>query len=80
VPLSIRLGFRFGWSAPARVLGRAFARHGRLARPAVRWRRAGGPWFGNQLMTLTMSGRSARLRLEKATEDGLRTVTESRLS
>ncbi|MEU9560012.1 alkaline phosphatase D family protein [Streptomyces fumanus] len=80
VPLSIRLGFRFGWSAPARVLGRAFARHGRLPRPAVRWRRSGGPWFGNQLMTLTLRGRSARLRLEKATRDGLRTVTETELS
>jgi hypothetical protein len=80
VPLSIRLGFRFGWSAPARALGRAFARHGRLPKPAVRWRREGGPWFGNQLMTLTMNGRSARLRLEKATEDGLRTITETRLS
>ncbi|WP_320775016.1 alkaline phosphatase D family protein [Streptomyces sp. CRN 30] len=86
VPLSIRLGFRFGWSAPARALGRAFARHGRLSRPSVRWRREGGPWFGNQLMTLTLSGRSALLRLEKAVPEGgerraaLRTVTESKLS
>ncbi|MEU4659039.1 alkaline phosphatase D family protein [Streptomyces sp. NPDC023723] len=84
VPLSIRLGFRFGWSGPARALGRWFARHGRLARPAVRWRRDGGPWFGNQLMTLTLRGRSARLRLEKAARgDGttvLRTVTETKLS
>ncbi|GGS20475.1 alkaline phosphatase D family protein [Streptomyces griseoviridis] len=86
VPLSIRLGFRFGWSAPARALGRAFARHGRLARPSVRWRRDGGPWFGNQLMTLTLRGRTARLRLEKAgAADGggrpsLRTVTEAELS
>ncbi|MCZ9340911.1 alkaline phosphatase family protein, partial [Streptomyces sp. TRM76130] len=86
VPLSIRLGFRFGWSAPARALGRVFARHGRLSRPAVRWRREGGPWFGNQLMTLTLRGRSARLRLEKASTAGpggraaLRTVSESQLS
>ncbi|CAL9586203.1 hypothetical protein SUDANB145_05131 [Streptomyces sp. enrichment culture] len=86
VPLSIRLGFRFGWSAPARALGRLFARHGRLSRPAVRWRRDGGPWFGNQLMTLTLRGRSARLRLEKASAAGpdgqaaLRTITEAKLS
>ncbi|MFV0136252.1 alkaline phosphatase D family protein [Streptomyces sp. HMX87] len=86
VPLSIRLGFRFGWSAPARALGRVFARHGRLARPAVRWRKRGGPWFGNQLMTLTLRGRSARLRLERARAGGggpgpsLRTVRDTELS
>ncbi|MFI0034471.1 alkaline phosphatase D family protein [Streptomyces mutabilis] len=66
VPLSIRLGFRFGWSAWARALGRRIARHGRCAASAVSWRRTGGPWFGNQIMTLTLRGRSARLRLEQA--------------
>ncbi|MGW2293542.1 alkaline phosphatase D family protein [Streptomyces violaceorubidus] len=85
VPLSIRLGFRFGWSAPARALGRLIARHGRCAPLAVRWRRTGGPWFGNQIMTLTLRGRTARLRLEqaRARRDGatvLRTVTERELA
>ncbi|MYR41785.1 alkaline phosphatase D family protein [Streptomyces sp. SID5910] len=85
VPLSMRLGFRFGWSAPARALGRRIARHGRCAPPAVSWRRTGGPWFGNQLMTLTLRGRSARLRLERARaeRDGtteLRTVTDRELA
>ncbi len=85
IPLSIRLGFRFGWSAAARALGRRFARHGRCARPPVSWRKTGGPWFGNQLMTLTLRGRSARLRLEQAREERrtataeLRTVVESEL-
>ncbi|MFF9817645.1 alkaline phosphatase D family protein [Streptomyces sp. NPDC014006] len=75
VPLSMRLGFRFGWSAPARLLGRVLERHGRCSRPPVRWRKKGGPWFGNQLMTLTMRGRSARLRLERTVADtSLRTV------
>ncbi|WP_217167516.1 alkaline phosphatase D family protein [Streptomyces sp. AC512_CC834] len=85
VPLSIRLGFRFGWSAPARALGRRIARHGRCAPSAVSWRRTGGPWFGNQLMTLTLRGRSARLRLEQARTDrsgttALRTVTDRELT
>ncbi|MDT0611998.1 alkaline phosphatase D family protein [Streptomyces lancefieldiae] len=85
VPLSIRLGFRFGWSAPARALGRRIARHGRCAPPAVRWRKTGGPWFGNQIMTLTLRGRSARLRLEqtRAERDGttvLRTITDRELA
>ncbi|MFE2434636.1 alkaline phosphatase D family protein [Streptomyces sp. NPDC059409] len=85
VPLSIRLGFRFGWSAPARALGRRIARHGRCAPPTVSWRRTGGPWFGNQIMTLTLRGRSARLRLEqaRANRDGtnvLRMVTDRELA
>lgn len=86
IPLSIRLGFRFGWSAVGRTIGRRFARHGKCAEPPVSWRKTGGPWFGNQLMTLTLSGRSARLRLEQARVDKggravrLRTVTESEIA
>ncbi|MGW6736363.1 alkaline phosphatase D family protein [Streptomyces sp. NPDC055013] len=66
IPSAIRVGFRFGWSGVARWLGRRFAGHGGCPRPPVDWRRTGGPWFGNQLMTLTLRGRSARLRLEQA--------------
>ncbi|MGW7405653.1 alkaline phosphatase D family protein [Streptomyces sp. NPDC054833] len=81
VPLSLRLGFRFGWSAAARLLGRRLARHGGCPAPPVDWRRTGGPWFGNQLMSLTLQGCSARLRLERARRDGsLRTVEESSLT
>ncbi|MER8011020.1 alkaline phosphatase D family protein [Streptomyces sp. NPDC094149] len=81
VPRAIRLAFRFGWSAAARVLGRRFLRHGGCAPVPVKWRKTGGPWFGNQLMTLTLKGRSARLRLEQARGEGvLRTVEESQLS
>lgn len=85
IPPYIRLGFRFGWSAVARALGRRFAAHGSCPRPPVSWRKTGGPWFGNQLMTLTLRGRSARLRLEQAREvrggrPQLVTVTESELA
>ncbi|MFI6468902.1 alkaline phosphatase D family protein [Streptomyces sp. NPDC050516] len=66
VPAPVRAGFRFGWSRFGRRLGRALARHGRVVRPPLDWRRTGGPWFGNQLMTLTLHGRSARLRLDRA--------------
>ncbi|MFF5364999.1 alkaline phosphatase D family protein [Streptomyces scabiei] len=66
IPLTIKLGFRFGWSGTGRVLGRWFGRHGRGARPSIDWRRTDGPWFGNHLMTLTLRGRSARLRLDRA--------------
>ncbi len=85
IPLHIRLGFRLGWSALGRALGRRFARHGRVPQPPVSWRRTGGPWFGNMLMTLTLHGRSARLRLDRVRETKaggarLETVTESQLS
>ncbi|GGT93162.1 alkaline phosphatase D family protein [Streptomyces violascens] len=66
VPAPVRAGFRFGWSRFGRRLGRALARHGRVVRPPLDWRRIAGPWFGNQLMTLTLHGRSARLRLDRA--------------
>ncbi|MFI5977989.1 alkaline phosphatase D family protein [Streptomyces sp. NPDC051452] len=81
VPLSMRIGFRFGWSGVARVLGRLLTRHGRCDRPPVSWRRQGGPWFGNQLMTLTLRGRAAHLRLERTAPDAtLRVVHESNLT
>ncbi|WP_063735050.1 alkaline phosphatase D family protein [Streptomyces sp. RTd22] len=65
---SIRLGFRFGWSRAGRALGRAFTRHGRVPAPRLSWRKTGGPWFGNQLMTLTLQGRTAGLRLDQAVQ------------
>ncbi|MDN3297175.1 alkaline phosphatase D family protein [Streptomyces ficellus] len=75
IPLVLRVAFRLGWSPVGRWLGRVLLRHGRAGRPRVDWRRTGGPWFGNQLMTLTLRGRSAELRLEQAREGaGLVTV------
>ncbi|MFI2367481.1 alkaline phosphatase D family protein [Streptomyces sp. NPDC018833] len=65
VPAALRVGFRFGWSRFAKRLGRALARHGRTGAPFVDWKRTGGPWFGNQLMTLTLRGRTAALRLQR---------------
>ncbi|MGC9537692.1 alkaline phosphatase D family protein [Streptomyces sp. UG1] len=80
IHLAVRLGFRFGWSGVARRLGRRFAGHGGCPKPPIDWRRTGGPWFGNQLMTLTLRGRSARLRLEQARGAArLRVVAESEL-
>ncbi|NJP99602.1 alkaline phosphatase D family protein [Streptomyces zingiberis] len=66
VPGYMKLGFRFGWSRAGRWIGRLLARHGRVPRPPVNWRKTGGPWFGNQVMTLTLSGREAWLTLQQA--------------
>ncbi len=78
IPYALRLGFRFGWSRAGRALGRALARHGRTGPSPVAWRRTGGPWFGNQLMTLTLRGREARLRLEQARGGGVLTSVHER--
>ncbi|MGY0023688.1 alkaline phosphatase D family protein [Streptomyces sp. cg35] len=81
IPASMRVGFRFGWSRTGRAIGRGFARHARAAAPRINWRKSGGPWFGNHLMTLTLRGRSADLALDQAdAERGLvradhRTIT-----
>ncbi|SCK40747.1 alkaline phosphatase D family protein [Streptomyces sp. WMMB 322] len=66
IPAVMRAGFRFGWSRAGRGLGRLLARHGRTGRPVISWKRSGGPWFGNQLMTLRLRGRAADLWLEQA--------------
>ncbi|MFI8432675.1 alkaline phosphatase D family protein [Streptomyces sp. NPDC079020] len=84
IPATIRAGFRFGWSRTGRRLGRALARHGRTGSPPMRWRKSGGPWFGNQLMTLTLHGRKAALTLVQAKENAagaqLETVLEQSLT
>ncbi|MGW1980087.1 alkaline phosphatase D family protein [Streptomyces sp. NPDC001889] len=70
IPRVLEVGFRFGWSGVSRAWGRLLARHARAEPPPVHWKRTGGPWFGNQLMTLTLRGRAARLRLDQARTDG----------
>ncbi|MYX03577.1 MULTISPECIES: alkaline phosphatase D family protein [unclassified Streptomyces] len=67
VPRWIQTGFRFGWSRTGRRIGRFLSRHGRTEASPVTWDRAGGPWFGNQLMTLTLLGRKSALTLVQAT-------------
>ncbi|MFE9385640.1 alkaline phosphatase D family protein [Streptomyces sp. NPDC007025] len=66
IPAVMRSGFRFGWSRAGRRLGQALERHARTEKPPFRWRRTGGPWFGNMLMTLTLHGRDASYALHQA--------------
>ncbi|MFG2920844.1 alkaline phosphatase D family protein [Streptomyces sp. NPDC048305] len=84
VPGYMRVGFRFGWSRAGRRLGRALALHGRTERLGMHWRKEGGPWFGNQLMTLTLHGRKAALTLVQARAGTpgaqLETILERRLT
>jgi PhoD-like phosphatase len=58
---------RFGMSRPLHVIARALARAAGVKDPGIRWRLAGdGPWFNNQVATLTIEGRRMRMRLDRA--------------
>jgi hypothetical protein len=67
VPPAMKLAFRAGWSSLAersvRMLVGAIAR---IPRPPVRWHRVTGPQFGNEVMSLTLDGPRAHVRLDQA--------------
>ncbi|MFD8937360.1 alkaline phosphatase D family protein [Streptomyces sp. NPDC059578] len=65
-PAHLAWAFRFGWSRFATALGRVLAGHGQTGARELKWAKRGGPWFGNQLMTLTLRGRESWLRLDRA--------------
>ena len=57
---------RFMASEPASRLMRALAEAAGVEAPSVRWRYAHDePWFDNQVATLELDGRKARMVLEK---------------
>jgi hypothetical protein len=61
-----RMVMRFMASAPARVLMRGLARLAGVDDPSVRWRYVhDDPWFDNQVATIELDDRRARVVLEK---------------
>ena len=65
-PLSAkeRRAQRFGGTRAGRLVGSVLARAARVPPPPIDWRVLEGPYFRNQLGTLVLDGRSARVRLE----------------
>jgi hypothetical protein len=61
-----RLAIKLAGTAAARRVARALARAARVGDPAVRWRFVQPPTFDNQVATIDIEGRSARMRIEKA--------------
>jgi PhoD-like phosphatase len=61
-----QLGVRFGMSRAGRAVGRSLARAAGVDDPEIRWRVVDGPYFDNQVATLTLDGRTASIRLERA--------------
>jgi hypothetical protein len=64
-----RLAVRIGHSRPTEVLVRALAHAAGVEDPDLRWRFAGGPYFDNQVATLSLEGREASLTISKTVRD-----------
>jgi hypothetical protein len=82
-----RAAIRMAASRPPAIVTHALARTAGVREPDMRWRLAHGrePWFDNQVGTLELHGRKARLVIEKTvpSEDAdpsLETVIESWLA
>ena len=81
-----RLAVKIGHSRPTEVLVRALAHAAGVDDPDIRWRFACGPYFDNQLATLSLDGREATLTLSKTVHDpdregvGLETAFERRIA
>ncbi|HKF00033.1 MAG TPA: alkaline phosphatase D family protein [Actinomycetes bacterium] len=75
---------RLATGRPGRWLGRLLAAGAHLPPPPVDWRVTHGPFYDNQIATLTLDGPAATLRLERAVaRDGqpaLETVLEQPLT
>jgi PhoD-like phosphatase len=73
-PKAIRPAMRLGWNRSAANALRAIARAVGLGKPAVRWRKLLGPYFGNAVSTLVHSGPQARVTIEGTRPDKTLTV------
>jgi len=64
-----RATIRFGNSLAGAALTRALSRSAGVAAEKVRWRLDEGPYYDNQVATLTLDGRSAQIKLERTVGD-----------
>src|SRR4051812_28198366 len=68
-PHAIEVGFKVGWSRPARALTGLLRRLGRVRPSELEWRKQAGPFFGNELGELVLDGGDARFRLWATSRD-----------
>ncbi|MGI8594823.1 MAG: alkaline phosphatase D family protein [Solirubrobacteraceae bacterium] len=61
-----QVALRFAASKTGEALGRALARSAGAPDPPIRWRFTHKPWFDNQIATIEIDGRRARLTIDKA--------------
>ncbi len=70
VPLAMKVAFRISWSRAAEKATRFLLdRVAKVPRQQLSWSRLAGPFYGNEIATLLLDGRSARLVIEKAGRD-----------
>jgi hypothetical protein len=62
-PHPIRVGFKIGWSRGARRFAEGLARLVKAEPTRLRWDKQTGPYFGNQIGELVLTGREARFLL-----------------
>src|SRR3954453_10876409 len=62
-PHPIRVGFRIGWRRGAPHVTRGLARPAKAKPSPLEWDKQAGPFFGNQIGELVLSGREARFQL-----------------
>ncbi|APU16400.1 alkaline phosphatase D family protein [Actinoalloteichus fjordicus] len=83
-PRKMRWLFRMGWWPALVRLTRFAARRAGVADPPLSWDRLAGPYFGNEVATVSIRGRHAEVRLEQATTAdgrlGLRPMTRQVLA
>jgi hypothetical protein len=81
-----RKAIRFARTRTGRAIGLGLARAAGARDPDIRWRLVEGPFFDNQVATITLEDRRARMKLEKTVGDpqsdrrSLETVFERRLA
>jgi hypothetical protein len=68
-PHAIEVGFKFGWSRPARAITGLLRRLGRVRPSELEWRKQAGPFFGNELGELVLDGGDARFLLWATSRD-----------
>jgi hypothetical protein len=67
VPVPMHWAFRVAWSAAAERTTRSLlGALSKVPKPPLSWHRLSGPFFGDEIATLTFDGRAARLVLERA--------------
>ncbi|WP_027657667.1 alkaline phosphatase D family protein [Salinispora pacifica] len=70
VPAAMRLPLRLGWSPALAIAARALSRTAGTGRPALRWTKLAGPYFGNAIGTLRHDGRTAEVTIAGTTSAG----------
>jgi hypothetical protein len=67
VPPAMKLAFRAAWSSAAEhAASRILRASGPVPAPSLRWDRTCGPFFGNEIATLTLDGPRAEVVIEQS--------------